>query len=253
MTDFDLELLSSYLDDALTAEERRTLELRLAQDMTLRAELDRLRETRALLRALPMLRAPRDFALTPAMIAPKQANILYSPWLSSLSAAAAAVLLVLGIVLLGQSQSVPSVQSPVVAALPTMAAGLPTSTQALAQAMDALASPTEEAANTLMEARTGDETPLASAAADTVAGAAMPAAPEVFAQVTATVEGMDAAALEMSPMSSPAAGAAAGAMLVNETIAETRQQDLLPFVLLLAGAAFLLLAVLTTVLRRSVR
>ena len=59
------ELLSAYIDDALPAAERADLEARLTTDPTLRAELQALRETVTLLQALPTLKAPRDFTLTP--------------------------------------------------------------------------------------------------------------------------------------------------------------------------------------------
>lgn len=63
------ELLSAYIDDALTAEERRDLEARLRAEPALQRELDTLRQTVALMRALPERKAPRDFTLTPEMVA----------------------------------------------------------------------------------------------------------------------------------------------------------------------------------------
>ena len=62
----DLELLSAYLDGELDERARTQLEQRLAQDRALRAELQRLRETVALVRSLPPVKAPRDFTLDPA-------------------------------------------------------------------------------------------------------------------------------------------------------------------------------------------
>lgn len=64
----DLLALSAYLDGALPPPERITLEQRLAVEPTLQAELESLRETVALLKSLPRLKAPRDFSLTPAML-----------------------------------------------------------------------------------------------------------------------------------------------------------------------------------------
>ncbi|NDJ75020.1 MAG: hypothetical protein GYB65_02070, partial [Chloroflexi bacterium] len=65
-SEHDLELLSAYLDNALTAREQHTLEQRLATDETLRANLEALRETVTLVRMLPRLSAPRNFMLDPA-------------------------------------------------------------------------------------------------------------------------------------------------------------------------------------------
>lgn len=66
-TERDLELLSAYLDGALTHRERETLEQRLVQESVLREALDDLRANVALMRRLPRLKAPRDFTLDPAL------------------------------------------------------------------------------------------------------------------------------------------------------------------------------------------
>lgn len=57
------ELLSAYLDDQLSAGERARLEAQLATDPALRAELDTLRHTVALVRDLPPVPVPRNFIL----------------------------------------------------------------------------------------------------------------------------------------------------------------------------------------------
>jgi len=57
------ELLSAYLDGELSADERARLEAQLAADPVLRAELDALRHTVALVRALPAVSVPRNFIL----------------------------------------------------------------------------------------------------------------------------------------------------------------------------------------------
>lgn len=62
------ELLSAYIDGALGPRERARLEARLAADPELRARLESLRQTVALVRAMPSVRAPRSFRLTPAMV-----------------------------------------------------------------------------------------------------------------------------------------------------------------------------------------
>ena len=61
------ELLSAYIDGALSPRERARLEARLAQDADLRARLESLQQTVALVRGMPPVRAPRNFLLTPAM------------------------------------------------------------------------------------------------------------------------------------------------------------------------------------------
>ena len=61
------EALSAYLDNQLGLKDRTTLEARLSADKELRAALNDLRRTRAVLRSQPGLRAPRNFTLTPQM------------------------------------------------------------------------------------------------------------------------------------------------------------------------------------------
>jgi hypothetical protein len=99
----EFELLSAYLDNALTTRQRQTLEARLAASPDLRAQLDDLRAVRAMLRAAPALKPPRDFRLDPARYARRawwsRLDILRLT--SALSAAAAVLLLALGIVLAG--------------------------------------------------------------------------------------------------------------------------------------------------------
>jgi hypothetical protein len=66
-SDRDLELLSAYLDGELSDREKERLEQRLARESALRADLDDLRETVALVNDLPRLKAPRNFTLDPAV------------------------------------------------------------------------------------------------------------------------------------------------------------------------------------------
>jgi anti-sigma factor RsiW len=67
LTPRDLESLSAYADGALSPVERRDLDARLAQDPALRQALAQIRATSSLLRALPQIRPPRSFTLTPEM------------------------------------------------------------------------------------------------------------------------------------------------------------------------------------------
>lgn len=105
----DLELLSAYLDDALLPEERAALEVRLLAEPALRAELDALRTVVDQVRALPEMTAPRDFRLDPAIYGRKTpaqpvrvsrqaaASRAYYRWGSAVSALAAAITLVIGV------------------------------------------------------------------------------------------------------------------------------------------------------------
>jgi len=63
----DVEQLSAYLDGKLSQADSTRLEARLKSDPNLRAIMDDLSQTRALLRKLPSRRAPRNFTLTPKM------------------------------------------------------------------------------------------------------------------------------------------------------------------------------------------
>ncbi|MBC8496662.1 MAG: hypothetical protein ISS57_10965 [Anaerolineales bacterium] len=63
----DWEQLSAYMDDQLSAREQAGIEARLQTDESLREALDDLRMTRIAVKALPHLRAPRNFTLTPEM------------------------------------------------------------------------------------------------------------------------------------------------------------------------------------------
>ena len=105
LTERDYDLLSLYIDDALTPPERRAIESRLASDAEFRAELDALRRTVALVKSLPEMVAPRDLRLTPKIAAdvlaelkaaqPVRKNrqtVVYR--LTSIAAAAASLVLV---------------------------------------------------------------------------------------------------------------------------------------------------------------
>jgi len=73
----DLELLSAYLDQQIKAGERQKVEARLRDDAQFRKSYEQLRQTRQLLRSLPVRRAPRNFTLSPAQarISPLQRYI----------------------------------------------------------------------------------------------------------------------------------------------------------------------------------
>lgn len=120
----DLELLSAYLDEALSASERADLEARLQADANLRREFERLQATKALIASLPTLTPPRDLRLTRAMVgvSRRRQRVLTSPLFSGLSAAAAVILLVIGarlFTLTGQQAEPNAAAFSQVVALPT--------------------------------------------------------------------------------------------------------------------------------------
>jgi len=68
------ELLSAYIDNAVTPNERALVEQAASEDGAVAWRLATLRETVALLRALPVLNAPRAFVLTPEMVGQSRAE-----------------------------------------------------------------------------------------------------------------------------------------------------------------------------------
>jgi hypothetical protein len=76
--DDDILLLSAYIDDELTDDERVTLERRLSDEPDLRRELDSLRTTTMLLHDLPSVSPPRSFTLDPEQVQPRR-SFLASP------------------------------------------------------------------------------------------------------------------------------------------------------------------------------
>lgn len=111
LTDHDYELLSAYLDGMLTAAERAALEARLQTEPLLKRELAALRRTVALVKGLPVLKAPRNFILDASMVAApvvqasrrdprRDPRIILFPAFSALAAAAAVIMMVFGVSLL---------------------------------------------------------------------------------------------------------------------------------------------------------
>jgi hypothetical protein len=93
LSDSDLELLSAYIDNALSVAERANLERRLAADPRLRAELEELQATTRLLRQLAPARPPRSFTLDPAT-APRPAPAFRLSWFMQLGSGVAGLALV---------------------------------------------------------------------------------------------------------------------------------------------------------------
>lgn len=69
LNDRDYDLLSLYINDALTPDEQRDVESRLASDAEMREELAALRQTVSLINGMPEMVALRDLRLSPAMVA----------------------------------------------------------------------------------------------------------------------------------------------------------------------------------------
>ena len=65
----DLKELSAYLDGELNASAQQRMKDRLARDPELATALDELRQSRTVLRRAPQRRSPRNFSLSPQMVA----------------------------------------------------------------------------------------------------------------------------------------------------------------------------------------
>jgi hypothetical protein len=68
ITSRDYELLSAYLDNQLSTQERARLESRINQEPELQQELHEISKTRLLLRNLPRLRAPHNYYINPEVV-----------------------------------------------------------------------------------------------------------------------------------------------------------------------------------------
>lgn len=202
----DLELLSAYLDNALTVEERAQVETRLAADPALKRELERLRLTRGLVRDLPQLKAPRPFTLTPAMIEPP--HVLLFPAtvaFSVVSAAAAIIVLLAGVILLSTGRQPNAAQ----------VANLPTNT-ALAAASNLAATFTATFDPTPMAETPEVEIQMFSAVEPTESGADDAQADEAEAPAEAAEAGLADAFIQPTSEKSPTpeeVGDAAGAAM----------------------------------------
>lgn len=64
----DWQLLSEYIDDELSGKQKSRLEERLESERSLREAVQRLRNTKRVLRSAPHLSAPRRFTLTSEMV-----------------------------------------------------------------------------------------------------------------------------------------------------------------------------------------
>ncbi len=96
LTPQDWEFLSTYLDGQMSLVEQRRAREVLARRTELVSALEALRRTRAVLRAAPRRRAPRNFTLTPAMARQARRRFGFTlGWVPSLSFASAMAVLLL--------------------------------------------------------------------------------------------------------------------------------------------------------------
>lgn len=146
LTDLDYELLSAYIDGALSDTERAAFEMRLQAEVELRNELDALQATVTLLNNLPLRKAPRDFTLD-ARYARRTSSLFTSATFSALSTAAAIVLFAVGAYLFSGTNAT----RPNALAIPAGAAFLPTSTSTDAGTLDKAAVVTATAAVVLSD------------------------------------------------------------------------------------------------------
>lgn len=180
LTDRDAELLSAYIDEMLTDDERADLERRLQSDAFLRQELAAMRQTVLFVANLPQLQAPRNFTLTAEMVAdappeaaeqnaptPKIIPLYRKRWFQTLSTLAAVFVMVVAGGLVFLTSNLPAgepdagfvPQSAQVASAPTQAAR----TAAESPAEDSTALPTQTAQPSPMQtsvAPQGDATTL---------------------------------------------------------------------------------------------
>lgn len=71
---FELNMLSAYLDNELSADAREILESRLEKEPELAARFQKLRRTKVLISQLDRYPAPRNFTLTPDMVKVRQSK-----------------------------------------------------------------------------------------------------------------------------------------------------------------------------------
>lgn len=129
----DRELLSAYIDNELSPNERAALEQRLAVEPLLRRELAELRAVRDLLRDQPWVTPPRSFTLTPEMVGVRPRRFAFSRWWQPFGALGALVLVMLiGWQLLNLNRM------PLQTAAPAAATAVPENVPALATRPDEL-------------------------------------------------------------------------------------------------------------------
>ncbi len=208
--EYDIELLSAYIDQQLSDAERAALEVRLEREPALRAQLDDLRATVGLLRDLAPVRPPRSFTLDAATVAPRR--IWSFPWMQLGSALVAATLLVVfGFVLTRELGRNSPATAPMAASAPTAAPAAEKAPAAARQAVEATAAPAAAApmlapANTPVAAAEPTSAPAADSAAP--APTASPAPTDDLAQYNSAPAAGSAPQAEAPQPTPPPPGAA---------------------------------------------
>jgi hypothetical protein len=134
----DFDRLSAYIDNQLSARERAELESRLAREPELQATLSDLQRTVRVLRLLPVVKPPRRFTLTPAMVGARGRREPLFPALR-LAAAFCAVLLAVVVAgdfaasggLAGLASTARDSEAPATVIVPAAAAGATATTEAI--------------------------------------------------------------------------------------------------------------------------
>jgi anti-sigma factor RsiW len=213
------ELLSAYLDGQLSAGERARLETQLGADPALRAELESLRHTVALVRDLPPVPIPRNFILSPAMAARLRPVRPLPPrraWAAPLLTAATAVVSLLFVVVLAADlllsgmggQAFAPAAEPLLEAEAPQAALAPSPASEQVEVEVVVEAEAEE--ETVAEEVAGEEeVEKAVPAATAPAAAAMEAPAEAPAETTAEVEADYAETPEGTESPVPAMGGGA--------------------------------------------
>ena len=155
------ERLSAYIDGALSPRERARLEKQLAEDPALRARLEALRRTVALVRELPPVPAPRNFLLSPGMVAQPARPLSPARRLAPALTFATAISGILCVVLLVANLTTAGLVEPMAAPVP-LARGVETTSVAEVAMADTAVTP--EDTPSLLRAFPTEEAPAASLA-----------------------------------------------------------------------------------------
>ncbi|MFZ2096577.1 MAG: hypothetical protein WAV05_08060 [Anaerolineales bacterium] len=147
LTTRDYELLSAYLDNQLSDNERALLESRLKTDTALRSELHEISKTRLLLQSLPRLRAPRNYYIQAEAIQTRP-NLRLAPIFGIVSAVASVLLAIVIFSSTFFSSSAPVAMAPA----PEQPVETITVQQEIQRSGAAQITPTEEAPVTMLGA-----------------------------------------------------------------------------------------------------
>ena len=192
----DLEVLSNYLDGQLTTGERARLEARLQTELELRTVLEQIRQTRAAVRNLPFLRAPRNYTLTPKMVGVRRQSPRIYPVLRLASALASFlfVLVLIGDLITVRTPGIAPLRAVQLAETPVAAVEEPVSTEAT---LFESAAPGVETGEPAEKLATVAEEPVSTAEATVVAEMRVPA-PPAPQELEAAVESLEADAADQA-------------------------------------------------------